>query len=556
MNFKLFSTIKSDNPKKIAITKKGGMVLIKEKEIQARYVLKKTESLAPKVSKSPKNSGYSRHGASVMKTSLQGWITDIASPYEDIERNIETLRERSRDLYMGAPIASGALKSLRTNIVGSGLKLNSRIDAELLNMSQEEADIWETTAEREFDLWADSKNCDLSRMSDFYSIQQVAFLSFLMSGDCFVLLPMHKRKGTPYELCIQLLEADRICNPGDNSMPATDKVINGVEIDDKGEVVAYHIAKKHPKSAIVGQNSWTRVQKFGSLTGRANVIHLVEFERPEQRRGVPILAPVIETMKQVSRYTSAELMAAVIDAMHTIYIESEAADRADIGGVPAEDEIDSEDDSTVEIGSGAVNFLREGEKVHESKPSRPNTAFDGFVVAMCRQIGVALEIPYEVLMKHFTSSYSASRGALLEAWKMFRMRRDWLARNFCQPIYEEFLAEAIAKNRIYAPGFFDDPLIRKAYSKSEWNGPSQGQLDPLKEVNAAEKRVLNGFSTRTKESIELTGTDYFQNHTLRVVEEAARREAGFDRDYAEVLLALAQYPEEDTDNDDEEEKEK
>lgn len=515
-----------------------------------KYKLVKNAPL--KAKKTVRNSGYSRHGASILKTAFRGWLSDIASPFEDIEDNIQTLRERSRDLYMGAPIASGALKGLRTNVIGIGLKLNARVDAEVLNMTQDEADRWEKNVEREFDLWADSKNCDLARMNDFYSLQQLAFLSFLMSGDCFVLLPMYERAGSPYELCIQLLEADRICNPGDVKS-LDEKIINGVEIDKKGEVVAYHIAQKHPKSTLSASNSWTRVQKYGSLTGRPNVIHLVEFERPEQRRGVPFLAPVIESLKQISRYTNAELMAAVVDAMHTFFVESEAADRGDFGGLDSEDEVASDDDSVVEIGNGAVNFLREGEKVHESKPSRPNTAFDGFVMAMCRQIGVALEIPYEVLMKHFTSSYSASRGALLEAWKMFRMRREWMARNFCQPIYEEFLAEAIAKNRIYAPGFFDDPLIRKAYSKAEWNGPSQGQLDPLKEVNAAEKRVMNGFSTRTKESIELTGTDFFENHSLRVREEKVRREAGFDKDYVDIAVALSQTNKEESKSESDEE---
>ena len=199
----------------------------------------------------------------------------------------------------------------------------------------------------------------------------------------------------------------------------------------------------------------------------------------------------------------------------------------DFGGIGVDDEIDPDDETTVELGNGLVNYLNEGEKVETSNPGRPNTAFDGFVTSICRQIGVALEIPYEVLMKHFTSSYSASRGALLEAWKMYKRRREWLANDFCQPIYEEFLAEAVAKGRIHAPGFFDDPIIRKAYAKAEWNGPTQGQLDPLKEVNAAAKRVEEGFSTRTRETIELTGGDFFANHNLRVQEEKLRSEAGF-----------------------------
>lgn len=490
-----------------------------------RAQLAAVESMGKTIS----NSGYANHGASSEKKSLKGWLTQAGSALEDIERNIPKLRERSRDLHMGAPLATGALRTLVTNVVGPGLRLNSQVDREVLKMSPEQAAEWEKKVEREFELWSESKNCDVTRMCDFYQLQQLAFLSMLMSGDVFATMPYHKRTGTPYQLTVQLLEADRICTPGIESY-IDNKIINGVEIDKKGEVIAYHVAEKHPGSALSAYNNkWVRIEKFGKTTGRTNIIHLLRMERPEQRRGVPILSPVIESLKQLSRYSDAELMAAVISGMYTIFITKDniTQNMDGFGGLAYEEEIDSENDSTIEVGNGAVNFLEEGEKVHESNPGRPNTAFDGFVTSICRQIGVALEIPYEVLMKHFTSSYSASRGALLEAWKMFRNHRSFMTSNFCQPIYEEFLTEAIATGRIYAPGFFNDPLIKKAYCGAEWNGPSQGQLDPVKEANGAVIRVDNGFSTRTREAAELTGTDYYQNHEKLVREEKLRREAGF-----------------------------
>ena len=70
-------------------------------------------------------------------------------------------------------------------------------------------------------------------------------------------------------------------------------------------------------------------------------------------------------------------------------------------------------------------------------------------------------------------------------------------------------------------------MIRYAYSWADWTGPSQGQLDPVKEVEAAVLRVENGFSTRQRETAELTGGDWELNHRQRVKEEALRREAGF-----------------------------
>ncbi|MBM7580018.1 phage portal protein [Jeotgalibacillus terrae] len=472
------------------------------------------------------NQGYGFHGAS-QKNSMAGWASRIGSVIDDVEHNIPKLRERSRDLYMGAPLATGALKSIRTSVVGTGLKLNSRVDYEFLGWKLEDADKWETQVEREFSLWADGVHCDAQRMNNFYQLQQLAFMAWLQSGDAFSLLPVIPREGMTVDLRVQVIEADRVCSPRSDLLNKNDKIINGVEIGEYGEVVAYHVADKHPASGAL-INKWTRIEKFGSKTGRPNILHLMETERPEQRRGVPILAPVIESLKQLARYTEAELMAAVVSGMYTVFIKTTTPDNVSPFGINDDDEYDEDgiSEGNYELGNGAVVALGENESIDTSNPTRPNTAFDGFVTSICRQIGAALEIPYEVLLKHFTASYSASRGALLEAWKMYRMRRSWLASDFCQPIYEEFLSELVAKGRISAPGFFSDPLIKKAYCGAEWNGPSQGQLDPLKEVDAAQKRVENGFSTRARETVELTGGDFFTNYPLRVVEEQLMEKGG------------------------------
>ena len=36
-------------------------------------------------------------------------------------------------------------------------------------------------------------------------------------------------------------------------------------------------------------------------------------------------------------------------------------------------------------------------------------------------------------------------------------------------------------------------------------------LDPVKEVTAAEKRVSNGFSTRSDEAMQMTGSNFYNN---------------------------------------------
>lgn len=480
------------------------------------------------------NTGYGNHGASTFKKSLMGWLAGGGSPKEDINDNLKLLRTRARDLYMGAaPIATGALKTMRTNVVGAGLRLKPHLDIDVLGMKEEDASRLEQQIEREFLLWSESKLCDAERRNNFYELQQLAFLSQLMSGEVFVLLPFIPKDQLPYGISIQLVEADYVASPMDHG---TGNVISGIEVGKYGEPKAYYFLEKHPLSQDgVFFNSYKRIAAYGKETGLPNVIHLMESERPNQTRGVPILAPVMESLKQLGRYTEAELMAAVVSGMYTIFIESENPNSTDplLGSAFPEDELLFEDDYNYELGNGAVVGLAPGDRVKEANPGRPNTAFDGFVVSICRQIGTALEIPYELLVKQFTSSYSASRAALLEAWKMFKMRRAWLASDFCQPIYEQWLYEAVASGRIAAPGFFDNPILKKAYCRCEWSGPTQGQIDPLKEVSAAIKRVEEGFSTRTKETIELTGGDFI-NNTRQLKKEKQMLEKGSESNESRI----------------------
>lgn len=106
-------------------------------------------------------------------------------------------------------------------------------------------------------------------------------------------------------------------------------------------------------------------------------------------------------------------------------------------------------------------------------------------------------------MKQFTTSYSAARGALNEFWRTCSMQRDWFTDDFCQPVYEEWFAEAVARGRIHALGFFTDPARRKAYTACAWNGPARTNLNPVQEVDAAIKRVDAGFSTAQEETAQI-----------------------------------------------------
>lgn len=483
------------------------------------------------------NSGYGNYGANTTKKNMRGWMYYGGSAKEDIEDNIDILRQLSRDAYMGIPTASAALKTLRTNVVAGGLMPSPQIDAEYLGLSSEEAEALQAQVLREFSLWADKPTCDADRVDNFYKLQQLAFLSYLMNGDAIALLPFREQPGVPYGLRVRIIEADRVCSPdGYDRLVEEDvrghhvySIIQGIETDQEGMVVAYWICNRHPHSSLAfrsGTLKWTRVEAYGE-TGRPNVLHVMNRERAGQRRGVPILAPVLEALKQLGRYTEAEITAAVISAMFTVFIQS---DTVQDGGrplgemLPPELLIDAQDQGSIELGNGAIVALNPGEKVQFADPKHPNSGYDAFYNAMVREIGSALEIPPEVLEKQFTQNFSSARGSLNEFWRTCGMMRDWFSDDFCQPIYEAWFAEAVARGRIHAPGFFTDPAVRKAYTECKWNGPSRTALNPSQEVEAAMKRVESGFSTAQEETAQLTGGDWNRNIRQRAIEAKRKKE--------------------------------
>lgn len=468
--------------------------------------------------------GYT--GARRDRAATAAWHTQAGGPDSDVIVDLPMLRQRSRDLVRNAPAATAVVGTTTTHVVGTGLSCTPQPDAEFLGLSDKEAAAWQLDTNRRYKAWSESPDCDLARHLNIYGLQALAFRGALESGDSFVITPRVARSDNPAALALQLIEADRCCNP--QGKVNSDTLTDGIEHSDTtGEALSYWLCNRHPGDLGGGAKVWTNVKARGDSTGRRNVLHLHRPLRPGLRRGVPILAPVIEPLKQLATYTDAELRAAVASGLFPLFATMDPAAFAEM--------FDEESQSTIvdkaskwsgEIESGKVTNLLPGEKIESPNPGRPNEQFDPFVASCLRQIGMSVGLPYEVLVMHYQSSYSAARGALLMAWRFFTGWRDWLATTMCQPVYELWLADEVAAGRIAAPGFFADPVVRHAWCQALWVGDGPGSIDPAKEVTAAKNRVALGISTLQAESVLHDGVDWATKHRQAIKEAKARRDAG------------------------------
>ena len=126
-------------------------------------------------------------------------------------------------------------------------------------------------------------------------MQTLAFTSFLMNGDAFAAVQFREHPRWPYALRLRLIEADLICSPDrtDRMAPCTIdghdvfQIVQGVETDRDGAVVAYWIASRHPLAYdSTVPLTWTRVEARDPETGEPNILCVTQRERAGARRSI------------------------------------------------------------------------------------------------------------------------------------------------------------------------------------------------------------------------------------------------------------------------------
>lgn len=459
-------------------------------------------------------SGYDSAKRTTRRT--RGWGPGQGSAAADILPDLEVLRGRSRDLDRNNALAHGAANTKVNGAIGAGLVLRSVLDADVLGLTPERAAELQYQIEREWEIF--EHEADFTGQMHLRDLERLMFRSARISGDVGVARRWRKRAGETYGTRLVVIEADRISNP--NRTADSDLVQGGAQLSTDGEVQGWHVSDRHPGDLRGAALKWSYVPRRGP-SGMTQMVLAAEISRPGQVRGVPLFAPVEEDLKQLGDYTAAEIKAAINDAY--LFAFEESAAQIDDDGNPiltTPDGMDAGAAGELQLGDLMITSLPPGRKVTVKKPERPNSAFDGFVTAFCRQVGVALGIPYELLLMHFAASFSASRGALELAFKTSLVEQAWFIRTVLDQVREWQFTEMVAAGRFDAPGFFDDPIRRAAWLGRVWVGPTRVQINPQVEANADQTDIEMGAKSLEQVMTERTGGD-FDTKSAQILRERA-----------------------------------
>lgn len=482
------------------------------------------------------------HGASISAYDVTAWQPKRGSADADLLPNLNMLVGRSRDIERNNGVAKGGLQTIVDNVVGTGLRLSSRPDYKALGKTIEWADEWGRQYESMFHAWWWTTACHAGDTMTGDQLTAQQFSSQLRNGE-FVALPLWlPERGDGYSTKLQTIEPDRLSQP-DGQMESV-RFRGGIEFDVYGAPTAYHFKRTHPGDPYyyddAGLSGWERVPRRTPF-GRLRVIHGFNPERSGQSRGKPLLTSILPQFKQLDRYVNAEIMAAVVNAMVAMTIET-PLDNDSIVELFAKDRdayMQARQDHAVRIQSGGLMTLFPGDKASAFLPSRPASGFGAFCENIYRIIGVGLDIPYELLMKDFSkTNYSSARAAMLEAWRSFNRQRDWLGTQWMDPVSCLFLEEMVNAGRIEAPGFYEN---RWAYQRCKWIGPGRGWVDPVKEADASVIRLGNNLSTLEQECAE-QGLDWEEVLEQRARENAKAKLLGVDIAPPQPRATTTPYP--------------
>ncbi|MGY6214979.1 phage portal protein [Methylolobus aquaticus] len=473
------------------------------------------------------------NAAALDEAKIAAWAPLPGSADADLLDELAVITPRARDLARNNGVASGAMQTLTDNIVGAQLRLSATIDYRLLGRDKAWAREVGNVIEGEFRTWSDSTECDAARTLPLLGLTTQALRGTLLNSDALALPLWRPRPMARWATRLMVIEADRLSTPP--GLVSDPRIRGGVEVDDDGAPVAYHIQKQHPGDryglGFRGPEEWERIPAFTEW-GRRRVIHLHDKERAEQSRGKPILTAVMADFKLSGNYLGAELHAAVANALVAGFLESDLSPDAvaDLFGADANGDYwkdVAQKYNRKKMESGLFMTLPVGTRMSGFTPGRPNTAFDGFMTSVLRHIAAGLNIPYELLMKDFSkTNYSSARASMLEAWRYFLGRRRWLVDYWLSPIYELWLEEAINLGRVpITPAeYYANPF---AWRRCRWIFAGRGWVDPVKEIEAAQLRIQSGLSTHEMECAE-QGLDWEEVFEQRAAENLRAEELGIE----------------------------
>lgn len=481
-----------------------------------------------------KHGGRRAYAGAKIGRLLEDWIAGQSSADAEIRTSLRKLRDRSRQLARDNDFVRQVIRTMQNNVVGQGIKLQAQIkrgrgrNAGAMNteLNDQIEMLWKR--------WQRAEYCHTGGKFSFFDIERLIVSEQVQSGEVMIRIIKRSFGGSPVPLALEVIESDYLDELYNGRHTNGNEIRMGVERDEWGRPVAYHLKEFHPGDTQFA-GSVTRESQRHRRIPAEEIMHIFLPDRVTQSRGVPLIASTITRLHQLGGYEEAEVIAARASAALMGFIESPE------GEVPYDD-VDGSD-RVSDFEPGVFKYLAPGERVNVPQMNRPGGQFDPFMRAMLRGAAAGMGVSYESLSRDYSqSNYSSSRLALLDDRDNWKAMQKWLIERFHQRVFETWMEMAWASGALNLPGYEQSP---DPYLAVRWMPRGWSWVDPAKEVRAFKDAVRCGFMTQ---SDVLAASGYDLEETMlrrqREVEMASDMELVFDTNPDQVAVNGSQQPDE------------
>lgn len=436
------------------------------------------------------------------------WMTSRLSADSYLEMGLLDLRDKCRSLVCEFPFMSGAVDGRVDNVVGTGLKPQSRILPVEGLISIAEADKWNDELETLWEQWAEFGG---GRAKSFDEVQEEAYRAHVMGGDSLTVHSAKPLKSKPVPLHCTVIDSVRIETPPTQTADPLCRM--GVQLDADGDAIGFHVRHTHP-----GDNK--QVSFAYDYFAEDRACFLMKRKWPDQHRGIPWAAPAAVPARDYQDWTEAEITKAQMAAMIGVIITVKqnplvaAQNRATSTSVGKREE---------QWNPGQILYKSDAEKVDFLNPNHPSTTFGMFAEWQLLAVAAALDWPFGWLVKdRRRATYSAGRLEEIDGGVKIRVDQQLISRRLNAPTWRAFVAQAFlaGKTSIRAD------LILNYFAlicRHVWIPQPRPWVDPETEVNAAVKAIENNLATLS-DVLGGLGKDDQDTLKRRTAERAFERE--------------------------------
>jgi lambda family phage portal protein len=435
---------------------------------------------------------------------MASWPAWRISPDAALLPEQDAINARIEDLTRNNGIARSARRTLVDNVIGPRVTCKPNPDQHTIGRPL--SPDWQRTVQGEWETFADTTWFDAGGRHTFHSATRLAVNSLASNGEALALPTWIQGNGrgtfSRWFTCLQMVHPARLSNPDGRSDDIN--IRGGIELNERGEPIAYNIEKTHPGDTARGLalREWETIPAYQTW-GRVRVIHLYDQEDVGLTRGVSALASVLRQFAMLDKFSTERLRLAVLDSLMFAALETPLDSQGvqELFGEPGEANpmgayYEALQEWQVNMRGGALIPIPPGTTMKPFMPPRGMSELEPFSVLMLRNIAAGLDYPYELLTKDFSkTNYSSARAALLEAWRTFQAKRQLVIDHWIRPIYDLWFEEAVNRGRIPECTPADYYNNQVAWTRAKWLFAPRGWVDPLKEARGVQIRKDAGITT-------------------------------------------------------------